>query len=211
MKTSIGLLSILMASMTVMAGTAQAKFQFDHVQGEAEYGRSKYITYHDSYLQACGSYETTNHSDMFGSKEKYDTLYPRIGQMHAELEQVAGMKSSSRRYMEATFKEAKKIIDLGYAMKDVHKGQMDAMGKNTALMGGDEYYQHAQKKIKDSHVDLDRSMKMKRSDAISSVTRRIKGDGERTREGEILFSSYDRWQQCKSFWDYEKKNWRQLR
>lgn len=211
MKTKAGVLSALTVAITMGVGVAHADFAFDGV-GDAEYGRSKYKVYYDEFMSACGSYETINHSEMFGPKSEYDQRYPRIGQVHAELEQVAGMKPGSRRHMESTFKEAKKIIDTGHVMKKIHAEQMAAMKENTDRLGaGREYYEHASQKIADSHVDLDRSVKMKGEEAYSSVMSRIRRDGERTPEGENINSSYDRWQECKSFWSYAESNKRQLR
>src|SRR5690606_14986118 len=130
MKSKVTVLSALAASLLVGASVAHAQFEFDAAMGDAVYGQSKYQYYYNAYLQACGSYETKDTSSLFGDKDTHRELYPEIGQAHAELEQVAGVRAGARQLMNSEYKEAKRILDIGYTMKDVHADQLENFGSN---------------------------------------------------------------------------------
>lgn len=212
------LLAAILAGLAI-SGTAQAdvtgtRYDFDGA-GEYEYGRSKYEVYYSSYLSMCGSYQTINESGIFGEKEVYDALYPVIGQMDAELEQVSAVKGGTRRSMVDIFKETKQVMDVGYTMEEAHTRQLEEMKKNTARIGGESYYNRAKTQIDASHKDLDRAVQMKRRDAERKVLGLLRSDagGSVIRSGEQVPepSSYDRWQDCKGFWSYAETNKDQLR
>ena len=104
--------------------------------------------------------------------------------------------------MVSKFTDAKRIMDIGYSMKDVHAEQLSSFDQNVRKTGGEEYYAHAQDRLIESHDHLNRSMRMKREDAYSDVMSAIRSDGSVDHNGIETPSSYDRWQDCKGFWSY---------
>lgn len=218
-KSKAAILVALLTSLS-MSGSVQAKssnggYAFDNA-GDYEYGRSKYEVYYQSYLSACGPYQTTNQSDIFGSHETYEVLYPVIGQMDAELGQISAIKSRTRQSVVKILKETKQVMDIGYTMEKAHAAQLAEMKANTANIGGERYYTKAKNQVEVSRKDLDKAILMKRRDAEQKVLRLLKNDAERQRTGsngeEVQDpSSYDRWQDCKTFWSYADTNNDQLK
>jgi len=187
-KLTIALISLL---------SGHYSFAYDNsLSGETDQQRRERL------LASCGHYSDVDSSSVFGEKNIYIEKYIGLGDVSSELDKTKLIKSSTYNQIQSIYNNVKTKKDqLHYA---IYKNEQMYKRNQNSINATNEISENMKAVMAEEQNQLNKEDSFITEQAKSDVQSLLRGDAEISSDGTKV-SSYDKWQECKSWWDEEQK------
>lgn len=201
MKTNLRLVALL--GFSALSFNAMAE-RNDSLDFSSQNGVNSQ-RYKDKMIQQCGHVGDVGNSSVFGDRGTHEKVYPGLGMFSAELDRVRNIDRDTYASLTYTLRQAKQDKDELRTGLQQNKNMRNRNIKSTSAT--QELRDKTDALYNQVQGDLLRRETYVMDKAASDVVVLLKSDGTPARGPNDTGSpsSYDKWNQCKAWWAYEKK------
>lgn len=202
MKNTNPLISKLsLIGLAIFTSNAYAEGSYYQEQKERE--QQMTLEERKMRVMTCGHYDEVGPSTIFGMPGEYQSKYPKLGYLSAEIDRVAKVDPDIRKSVQVIFRDAKDKWDrLDYSLEKNRKMlKRNSAEVNTTLAIKD----NTMRIFESSQSEIQKEQRFVLSKAKKEVVSLMKSDATQIGPDKSTPSSWDQLETCRQWWLFEQR------
>ena len=194
-------LKISLIALAIMPSMTLAEGSFQRDQKERE---QLTLEERKEKIMSCGHYDEVGPSSIFGMPSEYQSKYPNIGYLSAQIDRVAKVDPTIRKSVQVIFRDAKDKWDrLDYSLD---KNRKMLKRNETEVNTTAQIADNTMRIFRNSQDELEKEQRFVLTKAQKEATSLMKSDKRRIGREDYTKSSWDQLEICRDWWLYEQRS-----
>lgn len=200
-KSKMHNLKVSLIALAVMPSICLADGSFLRDQKERE---ELTLEERKEKIMSCGHYDEVGPSSIFGMPSDYQSKYPEIGYLSAEIDRVAKVDPKIRKSVQVIFRDAKDKWDrLDYSLD---KNRKMLKRNETEVNTTAQIADNTMRIFRNSQDELEKEQRFVLTKAQKEATSLMKSDRRKIGREDYTTSSWDQLEICREWWLYEQRS-----